>query len=109
MRKHRHVEPHPNHRTVASQTSDRSTDLTVRLLAASAGGRAAELLGLAATGVRHQQSPVVRQEDGLDLVLGGLVLVCRARHTLVRATTLRSTHGQAATTSRDQARGTNTR
>jgi len=47
--------------------------LTVRLLKASAGAGTTELLGLAATGVRHQEGTVVGEQDVLDLLLGGLV------------------------------------
>ena len=52
---------------------------TVRLLVASAGRGATELLRLAAAGVGHEEGPVVLEEELLDLVLLGLVDVCEWR------------------------------
>lgn len=49
--------------------------LTVGLLVARASGGTAELLGLAATGVGHEEVAVVGHEKVLDLTLGGLVHV----------------------------------
>lgn len=46
---------------------------TVRLLEARARSGSAELLRLAAPRVGHQQRPVVRKEQVLHLLLGGLV------------------------------------
>merc|ERR1719263_457906 len=47
--------------------------LTVRLLAAGAGARAAELLRLASARVSDEQAAIVRDEDLLNLLLLGLV------------------------------------
>jgi len=47
--------------------------LTVRLLVAGTGAWTSELFGLAATGVSDEEGAVVRDEDVLDLLLGGLV------------------------------------
>ncbi|KAM1301386.1 hypothetical protein EV1_012510 [Malus domestica] len=49
--------------------------LTVRLLEPGSGTATAELLGLAAPGVSHQESPVVPDQDVLDLLLALLVHV----------------------------------
>lgn len=51
--------------------------LTVRLLVASTCSRSTKLLGLAATRVSYQQSPIVLDQDVLDLFLGGLINICR--------------------------------
>ena len=49
--------------------------LTVRLLEASTGAASSELLGLAATGVGHEEGAVVGQQDVLHLLLLRLVHV----------------------------------
>lgn len=57
---------------------------TVRLLEAGARAFATKLLRLTPTGVRNEQAAVVREEQVLDLLLGGLVHVCVSptrRHT----------------------------
>ena len=47
--------------------------LTVGLLVAGTSSGSTELLGLAATGVGHQQGPIVLDQDVLDLLLGGFI------------------------------------
>ena len=47
--------------------------LTVRLLVASTGGAATELLGLAAAGIGDEECAVVGHQDVLDLLLLRLI------------------------------------
>ncbi len=46
---------------------------TVGLLVASASAGTTKLLGLAAAGIRDEESAVVGEENILDLLLGGLI------------------------------------
>ena len=55
--------------------------LTVGLLVAGTSRGTAELLGLAAARVSDEEGSVVLEEDLLDLVLLGLVNVCRTRRS----------------------------
>merc|ERR1711862_818993 len=49
--------------------------LTIRFLVTRSGARTAELLGFVSPGVSDQEGSVVRDENVLDLLLGGLVYV----------------------------------
>lgn len=51
--------------------------LSVRLLVAGTGSWTSELLGLAATRISNQQGTVVVDQDVLQLLLGGLIDVCK--------------------------------
>lgn len=55
----------------------RGGSLTVGLLVAGASTTTTELLWLAAAWVSNQQGPVVLQQSSLDLLLGGLIHVCK--------------------------------
>jgi len=61
----------------------RQSSLTVRLLVASTGTWTAELLGLAATRIADQQGSVVLNQNVLDLLLGGLIDVCKKRNSTI--------------------------
>lgn len=54
-------------------------NLSVRLLVAGTGSGTTELLGLASSGIGDQQGSIVVDEDVLQLLLGGLVNVCKER------------------------------
>ena len=53
-----------------------NTNLTVGLLVACAGTRAAELLGLGPAGVGDEERPVVAEQDVFDFFLRCLIDVC---------------------------------
>lgn len=53
--------------------------LTVGLLVAGTSSGSTELLGLAATWIGNQQGPIVLDQDVFDLLLGGLVHICRTQ------------------------------
>ena len=60
-------------KTIGGQHFEMRCRLTVRLLVASTGGAATELLGLAAAGIGDEECAVVGHQDVLDLLLLRLI------------------------------------
>lgn len=61
------------------QDKTKYIELSVRLLVAGTSSGTSELLGLAATGIGNQQGTVVVDQDVLQLLLRGLIDVCKGR------------------------------